>query len=686
MKMNTKEIASFLIIGILMGTSLLPTFTVSSQASILQDPSMIGKDTEYWAYIVGVGEYGENPEENRPDMLTEVNDFKNILLQSSWWSEDHIKMITAEDATRGNILAGFRWLNSVVSSDDVVLVYLTTHGNHLPLDIPPKDEADEEDEMLVTYWGFSFNTSFITDDQINIMLNQLKSNQVCLIVDSCYAGGFNDHYKLLKSAPEQQRVILMASREDEVSYSGGFGPYVIDGIRGYADSNGDGVVTAEEVFTYAEPRSFSEQHPTIYDGYDGELPLTTNTLQKSISDVSSQQQDRTLIQIPNTIGISAEASVLCGYVTSSSSSQPINNALVTVSGRINYEETYTNSTTTDSTGFYFMHVPTTRIRITIIAQDYCNKSNYQLQVVENQTYWANLSLLPRPVETAVICGYVSSQQDGTPLTANVSLYWQGTQVDTYRNTTVSDEYGFYQMNVAPGEVDLDYSKDTYYDESYDELNLTDYQTLWVNVSLYPFPLETSTVCGYITDGSTGAPLSGVRVDVTWVNFSIGQDYTREAHTDTSGFFSMPIAPGELYIDLRGYEYNSYDPYRHDASPGKPLWMNFSLQQNSISVDIAKPLRAIYSNNQRILPWSSTVIIGPISIEPTSEDFYYGPGDQWKVQKVEFYIDGALKATATAEPYLWNWTAKAFGKHTIKVLAYGFDNETASKEIEVTKIL
>jgi hypothetical protein len=687
MKMNTKEITSLLVMGILMGTFLLPMITVPLQASIPQNPSTIGKDTEYWALVVGIGEYAENPEQNRPDMITEANDFRNLLLQSSWWSEDHIKILTAEKATISNILAGFRWLNKMASSDDVVLVYLSTHGNHLPLDIPPQDEADHEDEMLVTYWGFAYNTSFITDDTINILLNRLKSNNVCLIVDSCYAGGFNDHWKLLKSAPEQHRVIIMGSCEDEVAYSGGFAPGLIDGLRGYADINGDGIVTAEEVFVYAVPRSFSPQTPTLYDGYPGELPLTTNTLQKSSSShVSPQQQDNSLIQLPNSIGISAETSVLCGYITSSSSNQPINNAQITVSSRINYDETYTNTTTSDPTGFYFMHVPASRIRITITTQGYCDKSNLMLQVVENHTYWANLSLVPRPPETAVICGYISSIQNGIPLTANVSLYWQGSQYDTYRNTTIADENGFYQMNVAPGQVDLDISKDGYYNKSYDELTLNGSQTLWVNVTLYPFPLETSTVCGYITDSTTGALLPGVRIDATWVNFSIDQEYTREAQTDASGFFSMPIAPGELYIDLRGYEYNYYDPYRHDASSGKPLWMNISLQQNSISVDIAKPLQALYANNQRILPWSSTLIIGPISIEATSEDFFHGPGDQWEVQKVEFYIDGALKATVTTEPYLWSWTAKTSGKHTIKVIAYGFNNDTDSKEIEVTKFL
>ncbi len=37
--------------------------------------------------------------------------------------------------------------------------------------------------------------------------------------------------------------------------------------------NDDGIISAEEVFYYAEPRSAQMQHPTLYDGYDGELPI-----------------------------------------------------------------------------------------------------------------------------------------------------------------------------------------------------------------------------------------------------------------------------------------------------------------------------------------------------------------------------------------------------------------------------
>jgi hypothetical protein len=332
-----------------------------------------------------------------------------------------------------------------------------------------------------------------------------------------------------------------------------------------------------------------------------------------------------------------------------------------------------------------MHVPAMRIRITASAPGYCDANVGQIQISENQTYWVNISLVPRPPETAVLCGYISSMQNDTPLSANISLRWQGSQNETYRNGTTSDVDGFYRMHVAPGQVDLDISKDGYFSESYDELNISDSQTLWVNISLYPFPLETSTVCGYITESSTGAPLVGVRVAINWVNISIGHEYSREAQTNTSGFFSTPIAPGELYIDFHEMENNYYDPYRHDAVAGKPLWLNISLQQDTISVQIAKPLRALYLNNHRLFPWESTRIVGPIDIEATSADFFYGPGE-WQVQKVEFYLDGALQTTVTSDPYIWSWTARSLGKHTIKVIAYGFHNDTASTEIEVTKFL
>lgn len=153
--------------------------------------------TEYWALIFAVGIYLNNPNQDRPSMLVAAENLKNVLLDQPHWKEDHIHKVTGEECYFSRLISELKWLIENVDSDDQVLVYLTTHGNNLklngvPWDIPPKDEADGMDEMLVMYDGFENKFSFIWDDLLNFYLYKLKANNLCLIVDSCYSGGFND--------------------------------------------------------------------------------------------------------------------------------------------------------------------------------------------------------------------------------------------------------------------------------------------------------------------------------------------------------------------------------------------------------------------------------------------------------------------------------------------------------------
>ena len=80
--MNLKEMTSLALVLILIGTIFLPIQSTPLQAGILQNPSKIVKATQYWAFVVGIGEYAENPEQNRPLMILEANDFRNLLLLS----------------------------------------------------------------------------------------------------------------------------------------------------------------------------------------------------------------------------------------------------------------------------------------------------------------------------------------------------------------------------------------------------------------------------------------------------------------------------------------------------------------------------------------------------------------------------------------------------------------------------
>ena len=192
----------FLIISLFIGTSVLPISSAeivdNKKNDIALNVKSRNKDTlstdgtEYWALLVAVGEYLNHPEQDRPSMLVEVEDVYNSLLASVNWESSHIRKITGENANLENIISGFQWLAKMDDSNDISLVYITTHGGVVPTDFPPRDEADGKDEFLVPYEGFDDTTKFIWDDELVFFLNLLESKGICVIIDSCFSGGFND--------------------------------------------------------------------------------------------------------------------------------------------------------------------------------------------------------------------------------------------------------------------------------------------------------------------------------------------------------------------------------------------------------------------------------------------------------------------------------------------------------------
>ena len=234
-------------------------------------------NVEYWALLVAVGIYKDNPSMNRPTMLQEVQRFEQVFGFSENWDENHIKIITKEEATVINILDGFRWLDEM------------------------EDENDGRDEALATYTGFfPFNPidpnrwepmtnpfGIITDDQFNRCFNRLESQGVGVIVDSCHSGGFNDYRfvninlrdsyidKFASSIQGQNRIVVTSVPEADLSYGSRFSHTLIDGLYGYADYNHDNKVTLEEAFYYSEEivEDTTGMDPQIFDNYPGELVI-----------------------------------------------------------------------------------------------------------------------------------------------------------------------------------------------------------------------------------------------------------------------------------------------------------------------------------------------------------------------------------------------------------------------------
>ncbi len=264
--------------------------------------------SEYWGLLFAVGVYKNHPEQNRESMLAEVEDLYDVLLDAPEWQADHIHKIKGSDATGIRLIKELRWLLENEDSDDISLIYLTTHGSPLigfrgtPIDLPPFDESDGADEILVMYEGFDKWYAFIWDDLLNFFISSLESQGVCLIVDSCFSGGFNDRpifskntingytaesfeMGMMEELASQGRVVLMSCQEYESCYGSHFSDYLFGGLGGLADiaGNSNGVNSAEEGFYFAKfwidlLHTFT---PTMLDLYPegnpsaGELPLTT---------------------------------------------------------------------------------------------------------------------------------------------------------------------------------------------------------------------------------------------------------------------------------------------------------------------------------------------------------------------------------------------------------------------------
>jgi len=298
-----KKIFVFGIVLLFIGTSLIPSTGsivgdhnsgIDNKTKVTSDKtSTVNKETEYWALLIAVGVYAGHPDGDIPSMLTEVEDLHEKLLVSKHWKEENIKIIKGKNATLWNIIKGFRWLDKKDDENDFSVVYINTHGNQLKRDKWPKDEWDERDEILVTYLGFMFPWTNIRDDFLNLLLSLLDSKGVCVIIDSCFAGGFNDTpyikttmndnkidadewmHEFAEDISGNGRVVLMSCSEDEESYASTFTPVLVKALTGYADADENGLVSAEEAYEYViENLDVPDMHPTIYDDYTGELQLT----------------------------------------------------------------------------------------------------------------------------------------------------------------------------------------------------------------------------------------------------------------------------------------------------------------------------------------------------------------------------------------------------------------------------
>ena len=132
--------------------------------------------------------------------------------------------------------------------------------------------------------------------EVETILQRLAAERVIFITDSCYSGAtagrtfaaaahraITSDAFLARLAKAKGRVVLTASRASEVSEErdaldhGVFTYYLLQGLGGKADLDGDGIITVDEIYTYVAQKvpeaTGQNQHPVKKGEVEGQLIL-----------------------------------------------------------------------------------------------------------------------------------------------------------------------------------------------------------------------------------------------------------------------------------------------------------------------------------------------------------------------------------------------------------------------------
>jgi len=138
-----------------------------------------------WALVIGISNF-KDPSINLKYAAKDATDFGNFLVTTEKFKQDHVKTLTDQEATRENIIAmlGDKWLAKNAREDDLIVVYVSSHGSHSQEDAGGVNflvaHDTDKNSLLATGIPMQWLSKMISD--------QVKSNRVVLILDVCHSG------------------------------------------------------------------------------------------------------------------------------------------------------------------------------------------------------------------------------------------------------------------------------------------------------------------------------------------------------------------------------------------------------------------------------------------------------------------------------------------------------------------
>ncbi len=176
-----------------------------------------------WALVVGVSEFA-NPALNLKYSAKDAKDFADYLVKEADFAPDHVKVLLNKDATERRILSelGDRWLPRVANPDDLVVIFVSTHGSGAELDVGGQNYLIAYDTDVQDLYTTGVPMQRLAKD----IKDRVHCDRVVIFLDACHSGGVKSESKGLtrtgvdasELAMGSGRMVIASSAEDQVSW------------------------------------------------------------------------------------------------------------------------------------------------------------------------------------------------------------------------------------------------------------------------------------------------------------------------------------------------------------------------------------------------------------------------------------------------------------------------------------
>lgn len=268
-------------------------FQVARDLSLeLDDPAApTPGSTARWALVVGVSGYQHLPPRAQLQYAhRDAEDYANFLrgTEGGSFAAARIRLLTNEAATVSAVRASLsEWLPAVAGPRDIVYLFLAGHG--------VRDAAGHAYFVAHDTDPQNLHATAISFRELNAAIGRMRAQMVVLVADSCHSGNLgwagedtaNDIPAAFEELGTNDRMVLkmLASRPNERSFEdarwgGGHGVFthaLLDGLRGNAERESDGVVRASELIDYISrvvpEQTSSKQNPRIAGNFEPRLAM-----------------------------------------------------------------------------------------------------------------------------------------------------------------------------------------------------------------------------------------------------------------------------------------------------------------------------------------------------------------------------------------------------------------------------